>query len=63
MKLKIVDVNQTKWFTSYIDGSGHWGVAQGCNCRSILDAIATLIEAQRSDLAMALIEQELNSQT
>ena len=40
-----------------------WGVAQGCNCRSILDAIAMLIEAQRPDLAMVLIEQELNSQT
>lgn len=28
MKLKIVDVNQTKWFTSYIDGSGRWGVME-----------------------------------
>ena len=45
-----------------MDG-GRWGVAQGCNCCSILDAIATLIEAQRPDLAMILIEQELNSQT
>jgi len=42
---------------------GRWGVAQGCDCRSILDAIATLIEAQRPDLVMVLIEQELNSQT
>ena len=42
---------------------GRWGVAQACDCRSILDAIATLIEAQRPDLAMVLIEQELNSQT
>ena len=42
---------------------GRWGVAQACNCRSILDAIASLIEAQRSDLAMVLIEQELNFQT
>jgi len=42
---------------------GRWGVAQGCNCRPILEAIATLIEAQRPDLAMVLIEQELNSQT
>ena len=40
-----------------------WGVAQACDCRSILDAIATLIDAQRPDLAMVLIEQELNSQT
>jgi len=37
---------------------GRWGVGQGCDCRSILDAIATLIEAQRSDLAMIIIEQE-----
>ena len=44
-------------------GGGRWGVAQGCDCRSILDAIGTLIEAQRSDLAMILIEHELNSQT
>jgi len=36
-----------------------WGVAQGCNCRSILDAIALLIEAQRPDLAMILVKQEL----
>ncbi|MBL6744206.1 MAG: hypothetical protein ISP83_07505 [Candidatus Poseidonia sp.] len=43
--------------------SGRWGVAQTCSCRSILDVIATLIEAQRPDLALALIEQELNSQT
>jgi hypothetical protein len=43
--------------------SGRWGVAQRCNCRSILNAIASLVEAQRPDLAMVLIEQELNSQT
>ena len=42
---------------------GRWGVAQGCNCRSILDVIATLIEAQRHDLALVLIEQELYYQT
>jgi len=42
---------------------GRWGVAQGCDCRSILDAIATLIEAQRPDLAMVVIEEELNPQT
>ncbi|MGB2393847.1 MAG: hypothetical protein ACPICH_07015, partial [Poseidonia sp.] len=41
--------------------SGRWGVAQGCNCHSILDAIATLIEAQRPDLALVLIEQEVIS--
>jgi len=38
--------------------SGRWGVAQGCDCRSILDAISTLIQAQRPDLAMIIIEQE-----
>ena len=42
---------------------GRWGVAQGCDCRSILDAISTLLEAQRPDLALVLIELELNSQT
>ena len=42
---------------------GRWGVVQGCDCRSILAAIATLIEAQRPDLAVVLIEKELNSQT
>lgn len=42
---------------------GRWGVAQRCNCRSILGAIATLIEALRPDLAMVLIEKELNSET
>jgi len=44
-------------------GGGHWGVGQACECRSILETIATLIEAHRPDLAMVLIEQELNSQT
>jgi len=43
--------------------SGRWGVAQGCNCGPILHATATLIEAQRPDLAMNLVKQELNSQT
>lgn len=36
---------------------GRWGVAQACNCRSILDVIATLIEAQRPDLALLIVEQ------
>jgi len=45
-----------------MDG-GRWGVGQAYNCRSILDAIAMLIEAQRPDLAMILVKQELNSQT
>ena len=39
--------------------SGRWGVAQACDYRSILDAIATLIEAQRPDLALVLIEEDL----
>jgi len=39
--------------------SGRWGVAQGCNCRSILIAIATLLEAQRSDLALTILDNEL----
>jgi len=39
------------------------GSRTGCNCRSILDAIGTLIEAQRPDLAMVVIEEELNPQT
>lgn len=42
---------------------GHWGVVQPCSCHSILDAIASLLEGQRPDLAMVLIDQELNSQT
>ena len=42
--------------------SGRWGVGQACEFRSILDVIATLIEAQRPDLAMILIEGEMNSQ-
>ena len=41
--------------------SGRWEVAQPCNCRPILDAIASLIEAQRPDLALVLIEQEVIS--
>ena len=48
---------------SRLGGGGRWGVAQACNCRSILDAIATLIHAQRTDLAIIVIENELNSQT
>ena len=41
---------------------GRWGVAQECKCRPILNAIASLIEAQRLDLVIALIEEELISQ-
>jgi hypothetical protein len=39
------------------------GAAKSCNCSSILDAIATLIESQRLDLAIVFIKKELNSQT
>ena len=39
------------------------GSGQGCNCRPILKAIASLIEVQRPDLAIVLIEQELYYQT
>ena len=39
------------------------GGVQPCNCSSILSAFASLIEKQRLDLAMALVEYELNSQT
>jgi len=53
--------NLTKFKLS--EGGGRWGVAQGCDCRSVLDAIASLIEAERPDLALVLIEQELSSQT
>jgi len=53
---------QSVLFWSTEDG-GRWGVGQAYNCRSILDTIATLIDAQRPDLAIVLIEQELNSQT
>ena len=42
---------------------GRWGVAHDSKYRPILDAIATLLKAQRPDLAWVLIEQELNSQT
>ena len=41
--------------------SGRWRVAQAYNCHSILDAIATLIEAQRFDLAIVLIKQDVIS--
>jgi len=51
-----------EWPAAWMDPR-RWGVAQGCNCRPILDTIATLLEAQRPDLALVLIEQELNSQT
>ena len=64
-----LDSNRTVWRSppnrgfGLSEGSGRWGVVQGCDCRSILDAIALRIEAQRPDLATVLIEHELNSQT
>ena len=36
--------------------SGRWGVAQACNCRPVLDAIALLLDAQRLDLALSLVQ-------
>jgi len=52
-----------KGFSEFLRQDMITGVAQGCNCHSILDTIATLIDAQRPDLAMVLIEEELNTQT
>ena len=40
------------------EDGGRWGVARDCNCRTVLEVIATLIEAQRPDLAMVFIERE-----
>jgi len=42
---------------------GRWGVVPASQHQEILVALASLIRAQRTDLAMVLIEQELNSQT
>jgi len=39
--------------------SGPWGVAQGCNCQHILSATASLIRAQRSDMALIILEKEI----
>jgi len=39
---------------------GRWGVVQGCDCRSILVAIALLIEAGRHDLAVRLLNDYIN---
>ena len=46
----------------YSEDGGRWGVPHACNYRSILNAIASLIEAQRPDLVMVLIEQEPDSE-
>ena len=43
---------------SLLRGGGRWGVAQACNYRSILDAIASLLEAQQPELVMVPIGQE-----
>ncbi len=59
---RVIDVKNPHTARPKRDG-GRWGVAQACDCRTILDAIATLIEAHRPDLAIGLIIQELNSQT
>jgi len=38
---------------------GRWGVAQGCNCQHMLSAIASLIRAQRYEMALAILDNEL----
>ena len=45
-----------------MDG-GRWGVVPASEHQEILVALASLIRPQRLDLAMLLIEHELNSQT
>ena len=37
--------------------SGRWGVVQGCNCQHILSAIASLIRAQRCEMALLILEE------
>ncbi len=39
---------------------GRWGVAQGCNCRPILESVALFLIAQRPEMALLVIEQELH---
>ena len=39
--------------------SGRWGVAQGCNCQHMLNAIASLIRAQRYEMALTILDNEL----
>ena len=39
-----------------VDG-GRWGVAQGCDCQHMLSAIASLIRAQRCEIALLLLEE------
>ena len=36
---------------------GRWGVGQGCNCQHILSAIASLIRAQRCEMALLILEE------
>jgi len=36
---------------------GRWGVAQGCDCQHMLSAIASLIRAQRCEIALLLLEE------
>ena len=33
------------------------GVGQGCNCQHILSAIASLIRAQRCEMALLILEE------
>jgi len=39
--------------------SGRWGVAHDCNCQHMLSAIASLIRAQRYDMALIILEKEI----
>jgi len=39
------------------EGSGGWGVGQGCNCQHMLSAIASLIRTQRCEIALLLLEE------
>jgi hypothetical protein len=46
--------NKTQTARPKRDG-GRWGVAQGCNCRSILDAIATIIQEHQDALNRGIL--------
>ncbi|MGB2053584.1 MAG: hypothetical protein ACPHXY_07305, partial [Poseidonia sp.] len=37
--------------------SGRWGVGKGCNCQHMLSAIASLIRAQRYEMALLILEE------
>ena len=37
--------------------SGRWGVGKGCNCQHMLSARASLIRAQRYEMALLILEE------